>query len=204
MPKGRQHFLSMSPEGGETINNVIKRLKKTVEYCEYGVEEENQIIDRVLYFIRNKVLKRKLYREGNLSLTKLQEIANIFDEPEALLLSPAGTREHAHTVYAKRTILVVSALPKEHFKENGWKCDNLGHIAKRKQKIKESHMYVRNATRRVIFQYVATPDNRKVAPLSDSHTVSLRMKAGGVVVESRMFEILKNKTRKKIHAICSR
>ena len=71
MPKGRQHFLSMSPEGGETINNVIKRLKKTVEYCEYGVEEENQIIDRVLYFIRNKVLKRKLYREGNLSLTKL-------------------------------------------------------------------------------------------------------------------------------------
>ena len=61
--KERQKFLSVSPEVGETINNFIIRLKKTVEHCEYGVEEENQIRDRVMYFIRDKVLKRMLFRE---------------------------------------------------------------------------------------------------------------------------------------------
>ena len=54
--------------------------------------------------------------------------------------------------------------------------------------------YVRNAGKRDIFQSVAIPDTREVAPLVVSHTVSLRVKAGGVVVESRMFEILNNKT----------
>ena len=74
MPKERQNFLSVSPEVGETINNFIIRLKKTVEHCEYGVEEENQIRGRVMYFIRDKVLKIMLFREETLSLTKLQEI----------------------------------------------------------------------------------------------------------------------------------
>ena len=32
VPKERQNFLSVSPEGGETINNFIIRLKKTVEH----------------------------------------------------------------------------------------------------------------------------------------------------------------------------
>ena len=127
VPKERQNFLSVSPEGGETINNFIIRLKKTVEHCEYGVEEENQIRDPVLYFIRDKVLKRKLFGEENLSLTKLQEIANLFDEPEALL-SPAGTRENANTVYAKRTSGLRAT--ERTFQGKCWKCDNLGHFAK--------------------------------------------------------------------------
>ena len=128
VPKERQNFLSVSPEGGETINNFIIRLKKTVEHCEYGVEEENQIRDRVLYFIRDKVLKRKLFGEENLSLTKLQEIANLFGEPEALLLSSAGTRENANTVYAKRTSGLRAT--ERTFQGKCWKCDNLGHFAK--------------------------------------------------------------------------
>ena len=99
-----------------------------MEHCEYGVEEENQIRDHVLYFIRDKVLKRKLFREENPSLTKLQEIANIFDEPEALLLSPAGTRENANTVYANRTSGLRAT--ERTFQGKCWKCNNLGHIAK--------------------------------------------------------------------------
>ena len=67
---------------------------------------------------------------------------------------------------------------------------------------------MRNAEIRDILQCVAIPDNREVAPLADSHTVSLRMKAGGVVVvaESRIFDTLKNKTLnlgKKIHSVFS-
>ena len=58
VPKERQNFLSTSPEGGETINNFFVPLKKTVEHCEYGTVEDNQIRDRVLYFIQNKMLKR--------------------------------------------------------------------------------------------------------------------------------------------------
>ena len=40
VPKERHNFLSMSPEGGETINTLIIRLKKTVEYCEHGVKKK--------------------------------------------------------------------------------------------------------------------------------------------------------------------
>ena len=74
------------------------------------------------------MLKRKLFREENLSLTKMQEIANIFDEPEALLLSPAGTRENANTVCAKRTS--GRRATEKTFQGKCWKCGNLAHIAK--------------------------------------------------------------------------
>ena len=33
LPKARQLFLSTAPEGCETINNVIVKMKKKVEYC---------------------------------------------------------------------------------------------------------------------------------------------------------------------------
>ena len=86
-----------------------------------------------------------------------------------------------------RSSLVVSALQKEHGKEsvpykNG------------------------NAAKRSIFQSVVTPDNRKEAPLAVNRTVSPRTEPG-VVVESRVFEILTNKTlnwRKEIHSTCSK
>ena len=125
VPKERQNFLSTSPEGGETINNFIVRLKKTVEHCEYGIEEDNQIRDRLLYFIRDKVLKRKLYREEILTLAKLQEIVNIFDEPDALLLTPSGTREETNTIYTKHSIGFNSS--DRTFKGKCWRYDSIGH-----------------------------------------------------------------------------
>ena len=205
MPKERKKILSVSPEVGGNNQQLYNSVEKTVVHCEYGVEEENQIRDRVLYFIRDKVLKRKLFREENLSLTKLQEIANIFDEPEALLLSPAGTRENANTVYAKRTCGLRGT--ERTFQGKCWKCDYIGHIAKDCRKSK-NHTCEKFAEKRDILQCVAIPDIREVAPLADSHTVSLRMKAGGVVVvaESKMFETLTKKTLnlgKKIHSMCS-
>ena len=119
---------------GETINNFIIRLEKTVEHCEYGVEEENQIRDRVLYFIRDSV-EKKVVPRGKPESAKLQEIANIFDEPEALLLSPAGARENANTVYAKRTSGLRAT--ERTFQGKYWKCDNLGHIARDRRKYKK-------------------------------------------------------------------
>ena len=105
-----------------------------------------------------------------------------------------------------QTALVVSALPKEHFKENVGNVTISDISQKTAGNLKTTS--VGNAEKRDILQCVAIPDNREVAPLADSHTVSLRMKAGGVVVvaESRMFETLTNKTLnlgKKIHSICS-
>ena len=88
---------------GETINNFIGRLQKTVEHCEFGKEEDNQIRDRILYFILDKVLQRKLYREDIVILTKLQESVSIFDEAYALLLTPSGTREEANTNYINQS-----------------------------------------------------------------------------------------------------
>ena len=128
-----------------------------MEHCEYGVEEENQIRDRVLYFIRDKVLKRKLFREENLSLTKLQEMANIFDEPEALLL----VREKMPTP-SMQSALVVSALLKEHFKENVGN-ETISDISQNTAgNLKTTCL--RNAGKRDILQCVA------MAPLADSHT----------------------------------
>ena len=65
-----------------------------------------QIGDRILNFMRNEMVKGKLYRKANLNHSKSQEVANImFNEPDALLLSPAGTttRGNSNTVYAKCT-----------------------------------------------------------------------------------------------------
>ena len=66
----------------------------------------------------------------------MQESANIFDEPEALLLlSPAGARENANTVYAKHTSGLRAT--ERTFQGKYWKCDNLGHIARDRRKYKK-------------------------------------------------------------------
>ena len=122
----------------ETINNYIVRLKKTVEHCEYGTEGDSQIRDRILYFIRDKVLKKKLYREENLTLAKLQEIVIIFDEPDALLLTPSGTREEANTIYTKHSSGFNS--PDRTFKGKCWRCDSIDHTARDCRKSK-NHTY---------------------------------------------------------------
>ena len=91
-----------------------------------------------------------------------------------------------------QSALVVSALPKEHFKESVGNVTISDISQNTAGNLKTT--CVRNAEKRDILQCVAIPDNREVAPLADSHTVSQRMKAVGVVVESRTFEILTNKT----------
>ena len=115
------------------------------------------------------MLKRKLFREENLSLTKLQEIANIFDEPEALLRFHQLVREKMPTPYMQ-SALVVYALPKEHFKENVGNVTVSDISQKTAGNLKTTH--VRNAEKPGILQCVAIPDNREVAPLADNHTVS--------------------------------
>ena len=44
-----------------------------------------------------------MYREENLTLTKPQEKVNIFDDPDALLLTTSGTGEEANTIYTKHS-----------------------------------------------------------------------------------------------------
>ena len=177
-----------------------------VELCEYGTEEDNQIRDRVLYFIRNKVLKRKLYREENLTLTKLPEIVYIFDKPDALLLTPSGTRKKP-TLSTPGT-LVVSSLHTEHFKENVGDAMALATQQEIVENLKTTH--VRNAAKSDTSRHVATPGNHKVAPLLVASLIAVVeawTEAAGEVVESRMLEALRNKTlewRKVIHSMYSR
>ena len=167
----------------------------------YGVEEENQIRDRVLYFIRDKVLKRKLFGEENLSLTKLQEIANLtYSMNQKRCCCHQLVREKMRTP-SMQSALVVSALPKEHFKEN---VGNVT-ISDISQKTAGNLKTTREKCGKTAHFAVCchTGQSRGGAI---SHTVSLRMKAGGVVVESRTFEILTNKTLnwgKNIHSMCS-
>ena len=134
-------------------------------------------------------MKRKLYREENLTLTKLQETVNIFDEPDALLLTPFGTREEANTIYTKHSSGFNS--PDRTFKE---KCDAMT-MAQQEivENLKTTH--VRNAAKLDTFRPVATPGNHKVAPLVVTWTDTV-----GEVVESRM----ENETlewRRMIHSM---
>ena len=97
-----------------------------------------------------------------------------------------------------QSALVVAALPKEHFKESVGNVTISDISQKTAGNLKNTR--VKNAENRDILQYVAIPDNHKVAPLADTHTVSLRMKAGGVVVvaESRLFETLTTQTLNRV------
>ena len=88
-------------------------------------------------------MKRKLYREENLTLAKLQEIVNIFDEPDALLLTLSGTREEANTIYTKHSSGFNP--PDRTFKGKCWRCDSIGHTARDCRKSNTTH--VRNAAK---------------------------------------------------------
>jgi len=89
VPMARQVFLATAPAPGETINNYITRLQTLVEDCDYPAQDSgNQIRDRVLFHISNKALKSKLYREENLTLTKLCDMISTYHEKVALILVP--------------------------------------------------------------------------------------------------------------------
>ncbi len=133
IPKERQQFLAMAPEPGESIKNFIVRLKKKITDCEYGDEEENQIRDRVMYFIKDKTLKRKLFRQEELTLSKLEELVNLYDEPDALLLGSDTVKreEQAHAIQS------APRYGSKKFQGNCWRCNTPGHVGKECIKSKE-------------------------------------------------------------------
>ena len=84
----RQTYLAAKPSAGETINNFITRLQKLAEHCDYEAEQDYQVRDRVISFIKNRNLKAKLYCEETLSRGKLSEIVGQYYDKEALTLEP--------------------------------------------------------------------------------------------------------------------
>ena len=121
-PMARQTFLSTKPNPGETINNFASRLKTLVEICDYGEEEDNQVRDHVISFIKNPNLKAKLYREETLTLCKLLEIVSLYHDKEALVLTSESHVNRIHTEHKHDQ-------PKQ-FKGRCWRCDKVGHTSK--------------------------------------------------------------------------
>ena len=141
-PMARQAFLVT----GETINNFITRLQKLAEHCDYEAERDNQVRDRPIYFIKDRNLKAKLYREENLSLGKLLETVGQYHDKEALTLVPKG---QANNIRADS-------------KQGGkcWRCDKAGHIL-RKNVIAHVITSVENAAKTAILRCVARVNRQK-------------------------------------------
>ena len=84
----RQSFPAGKDTAGETIYNFMSRLHNLAEQCDYGKERNNQLRDLAISFIKDKQLKAKLYREDNLTLTKIIDIMAQFHYTNALILVP--------------------------------------------------------------------------------------------------------------------
>ena len=82
-PMTRQTFLVATPLAGETINNLITRLQKLAEHCDYEGKRDNQVRDRAISFLKDKTLNSKLFREETLTLSKLMENVCRYHDKEA-------------------------------------------------------------------------------------------------------------------------
>ena len=120
VPMARQVFLAAKPTAGETINNFVAKLQNLAEHCEYNEERNNQVRDRAISFIKDKTLKAKLYREGDLTLAKLLDVVSQYHDKDALILVP-DTVQH-----------LTRKKPPQASKSKGkcWRCDRTGHYAK--------------------------------------------------------------------------
>ena len=83
--KARQEFLKVTPKPGETIVNFAQRLQTATKYCGYQ-EKDNIIMDKVLSYVTDKHLRRKLMDDRDLTLTKMLQIIGKYDDPAAQLI----------------------------------------------------------------------------------------------------------------------
>ncbi|XP_070578752.1 uncharacterized protein [Ptychodera flava] len=104
VPMARQKFYSVTPMSGETVDNYVIRLKTLLKDCDFPeTEKDNQIRDRVLLYISDKVLKSKLYRENDLNTTKLLQIIRSYHDKDALVLVSNSHTANAVNIGGKRT-----------------------------------------------------------------------------------------------------
>ena len=71
-------FRSMTQQDGETVDQFIARLRKQAQnynFLDPDVDIRDQVIDKC----RSSVLRRKLLRKENLTLTKVQEVARAME-----------------------------------------------------------------------------------------------------------------------------
>ena len=86
--KERQNFWNIKPEPGETLNNLITRLRTAAEHCEFGDEKGNQIRDKALLEVTNKKLKTKLSSDGKMTLDTMLTTIATYEYPDAIILRP--------------------------------------------------------------------------------------------------------------------
>ena len=121
VPQARQTFLTTKPKPGERINNFVTRLQTLADHCDYNDEKDNQIRDHTLTFVTDKQLKAKLYRDNDLTLSKLLEIVSSYHDKEALVLTPANPVNRIH--HTPRA-------PPPKFQGRCHKCNKVGHFAR--------------------------------------------------------------------------
>ena len=127
VPLSRQKFYTSCPKANESIDCFITRLKTIVKDCEFdGTEADNQVRDRVLLYVKDRVLKSKLYREDDLTLAKLVEVVRSYHDKDALILGCPNTSSTANFVKSSSN----HSSNRSGGEKRCFKCNKTGHFAK--------------------------------------------------------------------------
>jgi len=122
--KARQEFLKVTPKPGETIVNFAQRLQTAAKYCGYQ-EKDNIIMDKVLSYVTDKHLRRKLMDDRDLTLTKMLQIIGKYDDPAAQMIQTKEVEK------PERTFKVSHARGKPRQQRGKcWRCTSREHYAK--------------------------------------------------------------------------
>ena len=62
------------------------RLKVLVKHCNNGDESNNQVLERVLSYIKDQNLKSKMYRDENLTPAKMTKIIGEYHDKGPIVL----------------------------------------------------------------------------------------------------------------------
>ena len=77
-PYERHVFRSMTQQDGETVDQFIARLRKQAQNCNFN-DPDFDIRDQVIDKCQSSVLRRKLLGKENLTLTKVQDVAQAME-----------------------------------------------------------------------------------------------------------------------------
>ena len=119
VPIVKQKLLASKPNLGETINNLVTRLKSLVEHCDYGKEEDNQVRDIVISHVTNKELK-------SFSI-KLLEIVSTYHNKDVMVIVSEDAVNCTWEDRGKGSKQTNSMQP---WHGKCWRCAKPGHMVK--------------------------------------------------------------------------
>lgn len=71
----RYKFRRKKQEEGESISEYVATLKKLAKFCNFGTSLDENLRDQLVYGIKNKTIKQRLFTESKLNFSRAYELA---------------------------------------------------------------------------------------------------------------------------------